>query len=137
MKKKIGLTIAALVLCQSPAYAASVARGSYSLQLVVQQTCTIRHMPGLTPLGSGAYGLGALKEFCNAPQGYAIVVSYTPGTMQGAVLSLGGESVMLNGSGTAVISQAPGPRVAERELVATPGGAGFDTDVLSFQAVAN
>lgn len=136
MKKEIGFAVAAAALCIGPAQAASSARGSYMLQLVVQQTCAVRHTPGLTPLGSGAYGLGALKEYCNAPQGYNVVVNYAPGTMKGAVIALGGDSVVLNGSGSAVISHAAGPRIADREIVATPGAAGFDTDILSFQAVA-
>lgn len=137
MKKEIGFAIAGLALCMGPAQAASSARGSYTLELVVRETCTVRHTPAVMPLGSGAYGLGALKEYCNAPQGYNVLVSYAPGTMKGAIIALGADSVVLNGSGTAVISHAAGPRIADRELVATPGAAGFDTDVLSFQAVAN
>lgn len=137
MNKKIGFVIVAFALCQAPVQAASSARGSYSLQLVVAETCTVRHMPGLTPAGDGAYGLGALKEYCNSPRGYHVVVNYAPGTMQGAVISLGGDSVVLNGSGTAVVSQAPGPRITDRAIVAKPGPQGFDTDVLSFSAVAN
>lgn len=137
MNKKIGLAISTIALCTGSAQAASSARGSYTLQLVVQQTCLIQHQPGLTELGSGAYGLGALKEYCNAPGGYDVVVTYSPGTMQGAVITLGADSVTLNGSGTAVISHALGPRIQNRELVATPGVNGFDTGVLSFQAVAN
>ncbi len=137
MNKKIGLAIVGIALCMGTAQAASSARGTYSLQLVVRQTCLIQHRPALTQLGAGAYGLGALKEYCNAPGGYDVVVSYSPGTMHGAVIRLGGDSVTLNGSGTAVISHAPGPRIQDRELVATPGAGGFDTDVLNFQAVAN
>lgn len=111
--------------------------GSYLLQLVVQQTCTVRHTPGLAPASGGGYALGALKEYCNAPGGYDVVVTYAPGTMQGATLALGGDVVTLNGTGTAVISHAAGPRIVDRDLVITPGAAGFDTDVLNFEAVAN
>lgn len=135
--KKIGFAIAGIALCMGTAQAATSARGSYSLQLFVQQTCVIQHRPGLIELGAGAYALGALKEYCNAPGGYDVVINYSPGTMQGAVIRLGADSVTLNGSGSAVISHAPGPRIQDRELVATPGANGFDTAVLSFQAVAN
>ncbi|MDB5725164.1 MAG: hypothetical protein JWQ16_1918 [Novosphingobium sp.] len=137
MKNEIGFAIAGLALCIGPAQAASSVPGSYSLQLTVAPTCTVRHTPGLMQLGSGAYGLGALKEYCNVPQGYNVLVNYAPGTMKGAIIALGGDSVVLDGSGTAVVSRAPGPRIKDRALIATPGAAGFDTDVLSFQAVAN
>jgi hypothetical protein len=137
MSKKIGLAVMGIALCVGTAQASTFASGSYVLRLVVEQTCTIRHTPGLTELGAGSYGLGGIKEYCNAPGGYDVVVSYSPGTMQGAVISLGGDSVTLNGSGTATISHAPGPRIRDRELVATPGANGFDTNVLNIEAVAN
>ena len=135
--KKIACVIAALSLCQAPAMAAAVGTGSYSLQLHVAETCTIQHTPGLSPAGGGAYNLGAIKEYCNAPRGYDVVVTYTPGTMKGATIALGGDAVTLNGSGTAIVSHAAGPRILDRELVVTPGASGFDTDVLSFQTISN
>lgn len=137
MKKNIGFAFATLALCAGPAQAASSARGSYSLQLVVQQNCNVRHVPGLTPLAAGSYRLGALKEYCNAASGYDMIVNYAPGTMQGAVLSLGSDSVVLNGSGSAVVSHALGPRIADREVTVTPGVAGFDTDALRFEIIVN
>jgi hypothetical protein len=137
MNKEIGFAIAGIALCVGPAQAASSAPSSFMLQLTVAATCTVSHTPGLMQLGSGAYGLGALKEYCNVPQGYNVVVNYAPGTMKGAIIALGGDSVVLDGSGAAVVSRAPGPRIKDRALVATPGAAGFDTNVLSFQAVAN
>lgn len=137
MKKQIAFVAAGISLCLGTAHAASTARGTYTLQLAVPETCTVRHSPGLMPAGADSYSLGALQEYCNSPRGYNVVVSYEPGTMRGARLTLGGDTVVLNGSGTAVISHAPGPRILNRELVATAGEAGFDTDRLTFEAIAN
>jgi hypothetical protein len=136
MKKVVSNIVACACLCLgSSAQAASVANGTYLLRLVVPEICKVQHHPGLMEMGGGAYALGGLKEYCNTAGGYSVVVTYAPGTMKGATLTLGSDSVVLNGSGTATISHAGGPRIIDRELVAVPGENGFDTDVLNFEAV--
>lgn len=138
MKKVVSAALISASFCASPiVHAAVTGRGSYALSLFVPEVCRVQHQPGLTDVGGGAYKLGGLNEYCNLPQGYTVIVTYAPGTMRGATLTLGGDSIVLNGSGTAVISQASGPRMLTRELIATPGENGFDTDRLNFQAVAS
>jgi hypothetical protein len=82
---------------------------------------------------NGAVDLGKIGEFCNDGAGYKVEVDYAPGTLRGAVLQLGTDRIVLDGSGQAVISQSPGARIRTRELVATPGANGFDSPLLSFQ----
>lgn len=108
---------------------------SFHLQATVPVSCFVRHMPTGVPVANAGnpVALGQISEFCNAPGGYEVVVNYAAGTMQGAVLSVGDEQVVLNGSGQAVISRAQGPRIRQRALTAMPGANGFDTDRLNFQ----
>lgn len=125
--------VLALALCGSAASAESV--GTYNISLTVPLVCSVSHRPGG---GAGPNGvqLGALREYCNSPRGYVLSVNYAPGTMKGAVLSVGDERVVLDGSGHAVISRSMGPRVRDRELMAEPGAGGFDTDRLDFDIQA-
>ncbi len=125
-----------LLLCGSAASAESLATGTFTLRLNVPMVCTVSHQSAISAAGGG-YRLGALREFCNAPGGYALVVNYAPGSMKGAVVAVGEERVVLDGSGRAVISQAAGPRIRDREVFAEPGAAGFDTDRLEFNIEAS
>jgi len=125
-----------LLLCGSAASAESVATGTFTVQLTVPLICQVSHQSAISPAGTG-YRLGELREFCNSPRGYALVVDYAPGSMKGAVVSVGEERVVLDGSGHAVISRAQGPRIRDREIYAEPGAAGFDTDRLEFNIEAS
>jgi hypothetical protein len=120
-----------LLLCGSAASAETAGTATFSLRLTVPLVCTVNHQSAISASGSG-YRLGALREFCNAPGGYRLVVNYAPGSMKGAVVAVGEERVVLDGSGRAVVSQQAGPRVRDREIYAEPGAAGFDTDRLEF-----
>ena len=124
---------AALAACAAPA-SADTGTASYTISLSVPTLCRISYS------GSGAGGsvgeavnLGQLREYCNAGSGYNVVVDYSPGSLRGTVLQLGDDRVVLDGSGQAVLSYAPGPRIRTRQLLATPGENGFDTTQLSFE----
>jgi hypothetical protein len=124
-----------LLLCGSAASAESVATGTFTVRLTVPVVCTVNHQSAISAAGTG-YRLGELREYCNAPGGYALVVNYAPGSMKGAVIAVGEERVTLDGSGRGVISHAQGPRIRDREVFAEPGAAGFDTDRLEFNLEA-
>lgn len=130
-KCALGALASLLVTASASAEAESM---NFNLRATVPVSCFVRHSSmGAAAGGNGPVALGQINEFCNAPGGYEVVVNYAPGTLQGAVLSVGDEQVMLNGSGHAVLSRAPGPRIRERALTATPGANGFDTDHLNFE----
>lgn len=112
--------------------AAMVGRMGYQLSVTVPTLCSIKHHPGMMLLSGDEYRLGSLQEYCNAARGYRVNLSYTPGSMRGAVVTVGDDHVVLDGSGSATISVARGPAIRERDLRATPGLAGFDTDRLDF-----
>ncbi|MDQ8758005.1 hypothetical protein RCO27_17400 [Sphingosinicella sp. LHD-64] len=118
-------------MASAPAGAESL---NFNLRATVPVSCFVRHTAaGAGPSAGAAVALGQINEFCNAPGGYEVVVSYAPGTLRGAVLSVGNEQVVLNGSGQAVLSRAQGPRIRERALTALPGAGGFDTDRIDFR----
>jgi hypothetical protein len=109
-----------LLLCGSVASAESAGTPTFTVRLTVPLVCTVSHQSSISQAGAG-YRLGALREFCNSPTGYSLVVNYAPGSMRGAVVAVGEERVVLDGSGRAVISQTVGPRIRDREVFAEPG----------------
>ncbi len=111
---------------------ATNATSSFVLQVNVPVRCALRHDGSTVSIEGGAYRLGELKEYCNSPQGYSVVVDYQPGTMRGAVIMVGDERITLDGSGESIVSRATGPRIRSRAILAIPGPAGFDTDRLNF-----
>ena len=136
MRLLAGLPLLALICPTSTAVARSQAMGSYAVRLTVPVVCTVSHRAApAIPAGEG-YALGDIREYCNAPGGYAVTVDYAPGSLRGAVIEVGDDRVMLDGSGSTTISRAPGPRIRDRALVAIPGPAGFDTDRLDFRITA-
>ena len=138
MRRKLAIGLGIAVLSSTlGAPAGAESSGTFNLTLFVPVDCTLRHSSeGLGAVTGNAFALGQINEYCNALAGYQIVVNYTPGTLEGTVLSAGEDRVTLNGSGRAVLTNAPGPRIRTRTLMATPGEHGFDTDHLDFQIQA-
>lgn len=125
-----------ILVMSSSADGAMTANQGYALLLAVPVQCTLRHEPALAAIAKG-YRLGELIEYCNAPAGYSVQVSYAPGSMRGAVVTIGEDSVVLDGSGQTIVSRTPGPRIRDRIISAEPGQNGFDTDRLDFAIVTN
>lgn len=116
----------------APAVPATAESTGFNMRVTVGMSCTVRHMPVAVTGSAQDYlvTLGQIRELCNAPRGYELVVTYTPGTLEGTVLMAGSDQVILNGSGQAVISRETQPRIRTRALRAVPGENGFDTDKL-------
>lgn len=135
-----GKTVVSLVLggaaIAAGACAAHSATYGFTLSLQVPVMCTVRSGAAAgAPSQPGSFELGSLREYCNAPRGYDLVVRYTPGTLKGMTLIAGEARVLLDGSGTATIDGASGPSVKNRNLEAIPGPGGFDADHLDFDTV--
>ncbi len=64
---------------------------------------------------AGTTSLGLLKEFCNSPSGYRVVADYSP-ALASAKLIVDGVPVTLEASGSTVISQADGAKIADHAL---------------------
>lgn len=132
MVTKFLLALAGIALAASPTAALADSMG-YNLRLRVGVNCTVQHQ--LADYGSlvgGVISLGQFREYCNAPRGYELVVSYTPGTLRGTTIIAGDDRVVLDGSGKAVLSRATGPRSVERKIAVIPGENGFNTERLDF-----
>ena len=112
-----------------------------SLLLQVPVMCTVRAGADAAgaatgPAAPGSFELGAIREYCNAPRGYDLLVHYTPGSLKGMTLIAGDARVQLDGSGSAVVGHSSAPAIKVRNLSAIPGPQGFDADHLDFEAVA-
>jgi hypothetical protein len=123
--------LAALV----PLTAASAESFGFNLVYRVPVVCKVDYRAGSGGMAGGGIALGALHEFCNAPNGYELIVNYTAGSMRGAVLIAGDSRVMLDGSGRATVSRSLRPQIRDVQLAAMPGSNGFDTDHLQFQLI--
>lgn len=132
-KFSLGMASIALALAPSAAFAASF---TYNLRLTVAVNCTVKHQGvGYGALNGDALSLGTFREYCNAPQGYELVVNYAPGSLRGARIYADGDEIVLDGSGRAVLSRATGPKIRERAISMTPGAAGFDTNRLDLNII--
>jgi hypothetical protein len=107
-----------------------------NLRLTVGVSCSVRHQAGgLGAPSGGAISLGTLREYCNSPRGYELLVTYAPGSLRGARIIAGDDQVVLDGSCLAVLSRSPGPRIRERPVSAVPGEHGFDTSRFELQII--
>lgn len=135
MRRKFSIGFASLMIVGTPTTALAASYG-FSLFATVAVHCTVNHQPdGFGAIQGDAVSLGTFREFCNAPSGYELVVTYAPGTLVGTRLIAGNDEILLNGSGHAVLSRASGPRMQERPIAAVPGSNGFDSDHLDLQIV--
>ncbi|WP_374523750.1 hypothetical protein [Sphingopyxis sp.] len=125
MKAKIAALTAAcgLALTAGGAKAESI---GYNLQAFVPVACSLRFEAAPSVSADGTARLGMLREYCNAPNGYQILLNYSAGSLRGAVVSVGAESIILDGSGQAIVPGALGPKIQTRDLAITPGAGGFD-----------
>jgi hypothetical protein len=141
MVGRIGKMATGLLLVAAGTSAAHSESFGISLLLQVPVMCTVKAGAGAAgvatgPAAPGSFELGAIREYCNAPHGYDLVVHYTPGSLKGMTLIAGDERVQLDGSGTALVGRSPGPAIKYRNLEAIPGPQGFDADHLDFETVA-
>lgn len=132
---------AGLLLVAAGTSAAHSESFGINLVLRVPVMCTVKAGAAAAgipagPTAPGSFELGAIREYCNAPHGYDLVVRYTPGSLKGMTLIVGDEHVALDGSGMAVVGRSPGPAIKYRNLQAIPGPQGFDADHLDFETVA-
>jgi hypothetical protein len=134
MVRIVSLALASLALATGPT-AASAASTGYNLRMTVPLHCAVHHQSvGLgAPVAGGGVSLGEFREYCNAPGGYQLIVSYTPGTLRGARITAGDNQVLLDGSGRAILDRANGPRLRERTISVIPGADGFNTDRIDLQ----
>ncbi len=83
----------------------------------VSLVCTLDFEAGIvSPQSAGTVDLGLVSEFCNAGNGYRVLMSFDPDQLAGARAELGGEAVRLGQSGLAILSRSPTANVRQRPL---------------------
>lgn len=122
--KKSNLAFLALALvtaASSPAVSSSMnsfsSKASYSITLrgFVPVVCRVSVTASSTSAEAGVQDLGALKEFCNAPDGYDVLIAHT-GAANGAKVIVDGEEIALSETGQTVISTSPTAGIRDRNL---------------------
>lgn len=133
---KFFIGTAAIALAATPTIALANSSATLNLRLTVPVHCSVKY-EGVPSLGtsSSAVSLGNVREYCNATRGYELVMTYAPGSLNGAVIKAGNDMVVLDGSGRAVLSREMGPRMQTRPLAIIPGANGIDTDRLAIDVV--
>ncbi|MCZ8321403.1 MAG: hypothetical protein ACK442_10650 [Novosphingobium sp.] len=94
-----------------------VGSGQFAIQLVgyVPVICRASVDSSFVSPSAGTVSLGALKEFCNSPNGYRVHADYSP-SLSRAKLIVGGKPVPLGKDGTSVISQSNRAAITSQEL---------------------
>jgi len=111
--------------------ASDVASHATRISLQIPTVCelALRRGEGTT---NGTLYLGTLVQYCNAPGGFSVEVSYPAGTLVGTSLRVGSAEIILDGSGNALVGGANGPDIIEQEIFAQPAQGGLDANSLSF-----
>jgi len=140
MGKALSVAAAALACTATSGQAKSGPQTSgtsrYAVEIsgVVPVICRAETDIAVIPTGPGEVSLGALKEFCNNPNGYEVYADYAPALAK-ASLSIDGHKVPLNASGTTRIDTSNRARVVTRNLSLTlPDGVPSST--IAFRIVA-
>ena len=107
----------ALSLIGSGAFA-SPDQATYTLQIngFVPTVCNANLDNKAVASQAGEVALGQLNEFCNDGAGYQVWVDYSP-SLAGDTLSVGGQQIVLDSSGTAMIDSAAGPNIASKTVL--------------------
>jgi hypothetical protein len=129
---KLFIGTAALALTAAPNVTLANSSATLNLSLVVPVHCSVKYegLPGLEA-STGRILLGNVREYCNASSGYELVMAYTPGSLRGATVQVGGDQIVLDGSGHAVLSRESGPKMQTRPVSILPGANGLDTNQLA------
>lgn len=132
MKTMMRMLVAAAALAVP--VSAQAIQGTVNLTAIVPVVCNVHFDAGaMTTEQSGLVQLGSVRELCNSSSGYRLVVDYQPGTLVGAQLQIGGQTVVLDGQGSAVLTDSPVPGNQTRPLAILPGDGGFDTASFSLR----
>lgn len=134
MKKFLGIAMT-LAAATAPIQAARSEAFGFTLTTNIPVICVLSHTGAPGADTGSEVSLGSLREFCNAPGGYDLVVSYQPGALRGARVIAGSSQIVLDGSGETVVSHSPIPHAREIPLAMAPGSTGFDTDRLDFRLI--
>lgn len=120
-KKLFFLGVAAMTALSAPAMGSiphvGVDSGQYTIGIsgYVPVICRASVEQTMVAPQEGEVSLGALHEFCNSPNGYAIHADYSP-SLAAATIVVDGREVPLGETGTTEISKSDRAGIATRTL---------------------
>ena len=116
---------------------APLAASTYGVELRghVPVSCHVTGSAAMIELADGIADLGTVREFCNNAAGYTLLLDYAP-QLAGAVVTIDGTSVVLDGAGTASLAAEAGPALKTRAISIDLTGAADTADpAISFRIV--
>ena len=121
MSKKLFFGVVAMAALSAPAMGSmphvGIDSGQFTIGIsgYVPVICRASVEQTMVAPHEGEVSLGALREFCNSPNGYAIHADYSE-SLAHAKIIVDGHKVPLNKSGTTEISKSNRAGIATREL---------------------
>ena len=113
------MTAAVLGLSGVPAAAEPERNSAVQVQFgitgQVPVLCRVSLDATFVPSAAGRVSLGKMKEFCNSPTGYRVVMEY-PELGSPAALFVDGRAIPLGSGGFAVVSQSPVASMAQHHV---------------------
>lgn len=139
MKKFNGLSslvVLAALFAASPALANGIGQDGAAQMRIgitgqVPVICRVSLDAAVLSDADGRAQVGTMKEFCNNPSGYRVVMNY-PSAMESGRLIVDGRAVALDGSGSVTVSRSVGAAVAEHRVEIELNQGGYRGD-LSFR----
>lgn len=122
MNKLFYLGLTALTTLSAPAIGnvpnVEIASSTFTLGIsgYVPVICRASVGASMVAPEQGQVSLGALKEFCNSPNGYAIHADYSP-SLASAKMIVDGREISLDAGGTTQIVQSTHAAIATRDIV--------------------
>lgn len=99
----------------SPGVDVGASRFTIGIQGFVPVICRANLDAAIVTPTTGTTQLGALKEFCNAPNGYRVVADYSP-SLAGAKLYVDGNVVQLGSDGATEVSRSDVAAIGSHSL---------------------
>lgn len=112
--------LGAALAVSAPAWAEEPATGAQSqfhldISGQVPVTCRVLIDTTIVPSAAGRSSLGKMREFCNNPAGYRVVMD-RPAIDGPATLIVDGREIPLTAMGVVIVSQSPRAAVAEHQV---------------------
>lgn len=139
LNKKLLCALATLLTIAAPAQAAETGDGASTtirLQAHVPVICRVELSTPVGSLDEDVISLGIAKEFCNAPQGYRLLIKHAE-NLKGAAVISGGKRIPLSPDGETLLRHSNRADFRMTDLVIDPGEARGALQTISMRIEPN